>query len=446
MEENKLDQQTQNGDTPMFKNNNAGEDYDPYLHRNIPNATSNYQTLIHLLKGTLGTGIMAMPYAFSKAGYVSGLMSTVFLTLMTTNCFLMLTNNQYILCKRHRRPTLSYPMLMKMSLEEGPSFLRCLSKIAIPFVDGFLIGNQCGICCVYVVFTAENIGEILNEACGVYWNVKIYVAILLLPLMLLMCVRNLKHLTPFSLISNCITFVGVAMLFYYFFEDGIAGPSERKAINSIENFPLYFGTILFAINSFALVIAVENNMKTPKSFNMIMSIAMGAICVLYAAFGFVGYLRYGESCKGSVTLNPDQTETLAKCIRGIFALAIFISYGLQGYVPVSIVWGTYLSKVWDNPDNKIYYEFAVRISFVLITCGVAAAIPFIGLFINLIGAFSISMLGIICPALMEICVLYKDKLSNLILAKDILLIAIGVVGLVFGTFTSVREIIDMYNK
>lgn len=60
--------------------------------------------------------------------------------------------------------------------------------------------------------------------------------------------------------------------------------------------------------SFNQVISVENNMKTPRSFNLVMSLAMAIICVLYAAFGFVGYLRYGERCMGSVTLNTDQTE------------------------------------------------------------------------------------------------------------------------------------------
>lgn len=53
-------------------------------------------------------------------------------------------------------------------------------------------------------------------------------------------------------------------------------------------------------------------MKTPKSFNMVMSVAMTIICVLYAVFGFVGYLKYGPDCKGSVTLNADQTETYVR--------------------------------------------------------------------------------------------------------------------------------------
>lgn len=49
-------------------------------------------------------------------------------------------------------------------------------------------------------------------------------------------------------------------------------------------------------------------MKTPKSFGTVMIQAMTIICVLYALFGFFGYLKYGELCKGTITLNVPQGE------------------------------------------------------------------------------------------------------------------------------------------
>lgn len=76
-----------------------------------------------------------------------------------------------------------------------------------PFVDGFLIVYQAGICCVYVVFVAANVKEMVDNL-GYVMDVKIHMVILLLPVMLLMCVRNLKLLAPLSLFSNVITFVG----------------------------------------------------------------------------------------------------------------------------------------------------------------------------------------------------------------------------------------------
>lgn len=52
----------------------------------------------------------------------------------------------------------------------------------------------------------------------------------------------------------------------------------------------------------------------------------------------------------------------------IFAVATFISYGLQGYVPVAIIWGTYLSKRFENSPKKLHWELLVRILIVLATC------------------------------------------------------------------------------
>lgn len=49
-------------------------------------------------------------------------------------------------------------------------------------------------------------------------------------------------------------------------------------------------------------------MKTPKSFGMVMTVAMTIICILYAVFGFFGYLKYGENCDGSVTLNVPKDD------------------------------------------------------------------------------------------------------------------------------------------
>lgn len=58
--------------------------YDPSLHRTLEHPTSNLDTLIHLLKGNIGTGILAMPDAFKNAGLYVGLIGTMLLGM----CFL----------------------------------------------------------------------------------------------------------------------------------------------------------------------------------------------------------------------------------------------------------------------------------------------------------------------------------------------------------------------
>ncbi|EAT41137.1 AAEL001429-PA [Aedes aegypti] len=432
---------TRNGDMIVDDN------YDPHLHRNRPHPTTNFETLVHLLKGSLGTGILAMPQAFYNAGYISGFVNTILIGILCTYCLHVLVQAQYILCKRHRVPILTYPISMKMALEEGPACLRRFSPYAVSvlwvIVDGFMIVYQLGICCVYIVFVATNIKQLVD----VYLNldVKIHCMILLVPLIGINMIRNLKILAPFSTLANVITFVGLGMILYYVLDD-LPSLSEREMVTDIGRFPLFFGTTLFALEAVGVIIALENNMATPKSFGGtfgVLNVGMFVIVALYAGMGFLGYWKYGAEALGSLTLNLPEMDILSRTIRILFAVAIFISYGLQCYVPVDIIWNVYLVQKYKDSNNKFVYEMLVRIVVVIVTFLLAVAIPRLGLFISLFGALCLSALGIAFPAIMEICVLWPDKLGpgKLVLWKDIILILFGIIGLVAGTYTSVRDII-----
>lgn len=84
--------------------------------------------MLHLLKGSLGTGILAMPKAFLNAGFVVGLIATFVIGLFCTYCMRILVRSEYELCKRLRVPSMSYPATAEAALAEGPMWLRPFSK------------------------------------------------------------------------------------------------------------------------------------------------------------------------------------------------------------------------------------------------------------------------------------------------------------------------------
>jgi amino acid permease len=49
--------------------------------------------MIHLLKGNIGTGILAMPDAFKNAGLVIGTVGTLFMGIICTHCMHMLVRS-----------------------------------------------------------------------------------------------------------------------------------------------------------------------------------------------------------------------------------------------------------------------------------------------------------------------------------------------------------------
>lgn len=87
---------------------------------------SNAETLLHLLKGSLGTGILAMPKAFSNAGFAIGIVGTVLIGGLCLYCIHMLISAEYELCKRRKVPSMNYPHTAKHAMSEGPPvFQKC---------------------------------------------------------------------------------------------------------------------------------------------------------------------------------------------------------------------------------------------------------------------------------------------------------------------------------
>lgn len=77
-------------------------------------------------------------------------------------------------------------------------------------------------------------------------------AIILLPLIFLNFIRNLKFLAPCSTIANVMMLTGFGIIFYYIFREPLSF-ENRSPVGEIKNFPLFFGTVLFALESIGVV-------------------------------------------------------------------------------------------------------------------------------------------------------------------------------------------------
>lgn len=83
-------------------------------------------------------------------------------------------------------------------------------------------------------------------------DLRLYMLAILLPLILVNWIRNLKFLAPCSTVANFITFIGFGIILYYIFREPLSF-ENRDVIGNVENFPLYFGTVLFALEAIGVV-------------------------------------------------------------------------------------------------------------------------------------------------------------------------------------------------
>jgi proton-coupled amino acid transporter len=194
---------------------------------------------------------------------------------------------------------------------------------------------------------------------------------------------------------------------------------------------------------------LENNMKTPNHFigcPGVLNIGMFFVITLYSTVGFFGYLRYQDNTRGSITLNLDETEVLAQSVKLMIAAAIFFTYGLQFYVPMEIIWKN-IKHMFGS--HKLVAEYALRVTLVSFTVGMAIAIPNLGPFISLVGALCLSTLGLMFPSIIELVTIWHQENGlgryNWRLWKNFLIISFGIIGLLTGTYTSICEITTVTN-
>ena len=152
-----------------------------------------------------------------------------------------------------------------------------------------------------------------------------YILFLLLPVILVCSIRNLKYLSPFSILANILEFVGLGIIFYFIFAEPLPPVNSVPYFASAERFPIFFGTAIFAFEGISVVLPIENQMRKPKvrddvSVNCkicsswqdmlgwagVLNFSMVTIALLYIAMGSFGYLRYGNETKSSITLNLPQ--------------------------------------------------------------------------------------------------------------------------------------------
>ena len=126
-------------------------------------------SLAHLVKSSLGSGILAMPNAIKNGGLVFGGIGTIILGILCAHCVHILVKSSHVLCRRTKTPMMTYAETAQAAFQCGPRPLRPFSNVVRTFVNTALCATYVGGACVYVVFISESIKQVrINE------NIKIH--------------------------------------------------------------------------------------------------------------------------------------------------------------------------------------------------------------------------------------------------------------------------------
>lgn len=156
-------------------------------------------------------------------------------------------------CRRGPQWAKKYSGFARQILE-----LNCLNKSKIRLfliyrrlVDIATFVTYFGTCSAYAVIVAKN----FDMVTGYYWgslNIRLYLLILLIPLIIICYIPNLKYLTPVSMLANVCMALGLGITCYYLVIDLPPVKSEQLTAD-ISYFPSFFSITIFALEAIGVV-------------------------------------------------------------------------------------------------------------------------------------------------------------------------------------------------
>ena len=129
--------------------------------------TNYVQTLMNMLNGFIGSGILTMPLAFKDAGLLVASIFNPLIGLLSCTCIHMLLHiNRHAMRVNKTTVPYTYPELGREAFAVTPAWSK-YSNIGKIFVTTAVISTNLGCCCVYFVFIGVNLEQV-----SLFWKFR----------------------------------------------------------------------------------------------------------------------------------------------------------------------------------------------------------------------------------------------------------------------------------
>lgn len=267
------------------------------------------QSWFNTVNALVGVGILALPLAFSYAGWIGG-------TVLFLVCGMLTNYTGKVLAKiMAKEPTLrTYADIASYAF--GPSarilisLFFCLELWAVSVALIILFGDSMAAIFPHIAPTAF---KILGYS-------------LVLPSVFL----PLKFLSPISVIGIVSTFTLVIVVI----SDGLIKQEAPGSLWSIapttlgprwKRLPLSFGLIMSGFSSHPIIPSLVRDMKDPSKFPRMLNLAYVAATILYLGMGMVGYAMFGTTVSDEITKDLAKTTGFPIWLNSIAIWLIVIN-------------------------------------------------------------------------------------------------------------------------
>ncbi|KAI3502488.1 hypothetical protein L1887_30580 [Cichorium endivia] len=371
-----------------------------------------------------GVGILSVPYALSKGGWLSLLL----LLLVALLCFY--TGILLRRCMDSDPLIKTYPDIGQVAFgRKGRAVISTFMYLELFLVAvAFLImeGDN-----LHKLFPKESF-DIFGMKIGGKQGFVLVTALVVLPTTWLRSLGVLAYVSVGGVIASLI--LVLAVLWGGVF-DGI-GFHERGELLDWNGLPTTISLFTFCYCGHAVFPTLCNSMKDKSQFPKVLLVCFILSTISYGSMAILGYLMFGEHLASQVTLNLPAEKISSK-----IAIYTTLMNPITKYALVIAPIATSVEETFPFRESKMM-SCLIRTCLVISTVVVALLVPFFGYVMAFIGAFLSITVSILFPCLCYWKISVGFKKFGVEIMVILVILFIGTFVAITGTYTALTNIVN----
>ena len=310
------------------------------------------QVVINIFISFVGSGMLGMPYAFSRSGWVLGILCLGVISALNVYAMLLLVKTRRNLESKGHTDIEGYGDIGRVI--SGTNGER--------FVNICLVISQLGFATAYIIFIAANI----NNIAGIP---RAYICFGCVPILsVLVQLQDMKHLSPFSLIADVANLAGEYFRAFFSISIFSSFMYSTFAVNNVgltavlcqdweayhdyhepvmkfnwSNMLYVSAVALYSLEGVGMVLPLESSCENRDWFPSLLKKTLFAITSLMAVFGCCGYFAFGSVTAAPITLNLD--GNVSTIVKLALCLGLYLTYPIMMFPGKSLEQLTFLFEI-----------------------------------------------------------------------------------------------------
>lgn len=398
--------------------------------------SSQPKTFANVFIAIVGAGVLGLPYTFMRTGWLTSLITVFVVSILTYHGMMLLVRTR----KRIEESTVcsSSPKITSF----GDLGFAVCGTIGRSAVDLMIVLSQAGFCVGYLIFIGNTLANLFSSSLALAAaanptilgiSAKSFYIWGCFPFELaLNSIPSLTLLAPLSIFADIVDLAAMGLVMI---EDALLFSQRMPPIEAFGSFSTFFyglGVAVYSFEGVGMALPLEAEMKDKSKFGRILCLTMIFIASIYGAFGVMGYFAFGAETQDIITANMGK-GLMSTFVQLGLCINLFFTFPLM----MNPVYEVFERRFWDGR-----YCIWLRWLLVLAVSLVALFVPNFADFLSLVGSSTCCVLGFVLPALFHYLT-FRDELSWSRASSDLVLIVLGSLFGVIGTWYSLQEIFSV---